>query len=111
MILKQGEKVHVIHRRKLEKEPRRHFIGTVEGYDQGVARITGHLYTLERNSLSYVKRPEKRTRLVSIVSGDVLVNVLPDDVNLDAITYQQKGKTVRVTDGNWHLDLSETNFI
>jgi len=112
MILKEGEKVHIIHRRIYEKDLHRHFIGVVESYDGGVARVTGHVYTVDTVKFAFVKRPEVRTRLVSIVSGDVLVNVIPAKVNLEKITYKQERKAVRVTDGSdWRLDLSEYTWM
>jgi hypothetical protein len=112
MILKPGEKVHIIHRRNYEKDRHRHFIGTVEFYDLGVARVTGHVYTVDPVKFSFMKRPEPRTRLVSIVSGDVLVNILPAKVKLDNIIYKQERKAVRVTDGSdWYLDLSEWTWM
>lgn len=107
-ILTPGEKVHIIHRRYLEKEPHRHFVGTVDVYERGVARVTGHLFTVDPIRFEFFRRPEKRTRLVSLLSGDVLMNIIPPAVDLDRITYQQEAKALRVTDGsNWHLDLSE----
>src|ERR1041385_1736255 len=98
MILKQGEKVHIIHRRIYEKDHHRHFFGTVESYEGGIARVTGHVDTVEPVKFSFMQRPEARTRLVSIVSGDVLVNILPASVKLEAIVYKQERKAVRATD-------------
>jgi hypothetical protein len=112
MVLKQGEKVHVIHRRLYEKDHHRHFIGVVDDYDQGVARVTGHVYTVDTVKFAFMKRPEVRTRLLSIVSGEVLVNIIPAKVNLEKITYKQERKAVRVSDGSdWHLDLSEFTWM
>ena len=108
MILRSGEKIHVIHRRFFEKDLHRHFIGSVEAYEDGVARVVGHVYTVDTVRFQYVKRPEMRTRLISIVSGDLLVNIIPPSVDLEKITYKQEKKGVRVSDGSdWHLDLSE----
>jgi hypothetical protein len=108
MILRSGEKIHVIHRRLYDKDPHRHFIGSVEAYEGGVARVVGHVYTVDTVKFQYVKRPELRTRLISIVSGDLLVNVIPPSVDLEKISYRQEKKGVRVSDGSdWHLDLSE----
>lgn len=108
MILRNGEKIHVIHRRFYDKDPHRHFIGTVEYYEGGVARVVGHVYTVDTTKFQYMRRPEVRTRLISIVSGDLLVNIIPASVNLDKITYRQEKKGVRVSDGSdWFLDLSE----
>jgi hypothetical protein len=108
MILKPGEKLHVIHRRKFEREPHRHFVGIVEAYETGVARVTGHVYTVDTVKLSFFRRPEKRTRILAISSGDLLVNVVPAEVDLEKIVYKIEKKSLRVTDGStWHLDISE----
>lgn len=112
MILQKGEKVHMIHRRHYEKDHHRHFVGVVEAYEGGVARVTGNVYTVDPVKFTFVRRPEKRTRLVSVISGDLLINILPPTVNLDKITYKQERKAVRVTDGSdWHLDLSEFTWM
>ena len=43
-----------------------------------------------------------------VLAGDLLVNILPPEVDLDKIVYKLEKKSVRVTDGsNWHLDISE----
>lgn len=107
-VLSIGEKVHIIHRRHFEKEPHRHFVGVVNAFDNGVARLTGHVWTVDPVKFQFIKRPELRTRLVSTISGDVLINIIPANVDLEKVTYQQESKAVRVTDGTgWHLDLSE----
>jgi hypothetical protein len=112
MILNPGEKVHIIHRRVYEKDHHRHFVGVVDQYEGGVARVTGHVYTVDPVKFTFMRRPEIRTRLVSVVSGDVLVNILPAKVNLEKIYYKQERKAVRVTDGSdWHLDLSEYTWM
>jgi hypothetical protein len=112
MILQQGEKIHVIHRRNFEKDHHRHFIGTVESYEGGVARVNGHVYTVDPVKFAYVRRPELRTRIISLISGDLLVNILPPSVVLEKITYKQEKSAVRVTDGSeWHLDISEFTWM
>lgn len=112
MILKRGEKIHVIHRRFFEKEARRHFVGVVDHYEDGLARVTGNVYTVDRAKFAFVRRPEKRTRIISLVSGDLLVNVLPHSVDLEKIVYKLENKIVRVTDGSdWFLDLTEVTWL
>jgi len=108
MILQPGEKLHVIHRRKMDREPHRHFVGVVEAYENGVARVTGNVYTVDTVKSAFFRRPDKRTRILAISSGDLIVNVLPAEVNLDKIVYKLEKKAVRVTDGSdWYLDISE----
>jgi hypothetical protein len=111
MILRSGEKVHVIHRRHYATDAHRHFIGSVEAYEGGVARVVGHVYTVDTTKFQYIRRPELRTRLISIVSGDLLINIIPPSVNLERITYKHEKKSVRVSDGSdWFLDLSEFSW-
>lgn len=102
----------MIHRRFFEKEARRHFIGVVDAYENGIARVTGHVYTVDRAKYVFVRRPELRTRVISLVSGLALVNILPKDVDLEKVVYKTENKAVRVTDGSdWHLDLSEVTWM
>ena len=108
MVLKTGEKVHVIHRRYFEREPHRHFAGVVEAYEAGIARVTGYVFTVDPVKFSFFRRPDKRTRILALSSGDLLINVLPTTVNIENIVYKLEKKTIRVTDGSsWHLDISE----
>ena len=108
MILQKGEKIHVIHRRILEKEPHRHFLGIVDDYENGVARVTGHVFAVDEVKAVFFRRPELRTRIISLVTGDVLVNILPPSVDLEKVVYKQEQKSLRVTDGgDWHMDISD----
>ena len=108
MILQKGEKIHVIHRRHFEKEPHRHFLGVVDAYEHGVARVTGHIFTVDHAKYVFFRRPELSTRIISLTSGDALINVVPPSVNLDKVVYAQEKKSLRVTDGSdWHMDISE----
>jgi hypothetical protein len=108
MILQKGEKIHVIHRRHFEKDPHRHFVGVVDAYENGLARVTGNIFTVDLTKFVFFRRPERRTRIISLNSGEVLVNILPPTVDLDKVVYKQEKKSVRVTDGGeWYMDISE----
>jgi hypothetical protein len=56
-ILSTGEKVHLIQRRQLDKEPQRHFIGVVDAYEEGIVRVTGHVYTVDTGTFRFFRRP------------------------------------------------------
>ena len=108
MILKKGEKLHVIHRRHYKEDQHRHFIGVVEEFEAGLARVIGHVYTVDTSQFIFVRRPEMRTRIISLVGGDLLLNIIPHAVELEKIVYLQEKKAVRITDGSdWHSDISE----
>ena len=109
MLLARGEKIHVIHRRLFERDIRRHFVGEVEEYEHGLARAVGYVFVIDDPTENlFRKRPERRTRIISLNDGNVLVNVLPATVDLEALRYESKGRDLFVTDGSdWHLDIKE----
>jgi len=108
-ILRPGEKIHVIHRQRFEKDARRHFVGEVQCYEHGMARAWGYVFVVDDlNKHMFVKRPDRRTKLFSISSGDVIVNVIPETVDLERVAYALKDRSLRVTDGSgWSMDVKE----
>jgi hypothetical protein len=108
MILRPGEKVHILHRQLHEHDARRHFVGVVEAYENGLARVTGYLFAMNIKTNEFEKRNSLRTRIIPLASGEIIVNVLPDQVQIDKVAYQFRpgGDTV-VTDGSdWQLNLT-----
>ncbi len=108
-LLRPGEKIHVIQRRSFDKDVRRHFVGQVEAYEDGIARATGYVFVIDDLSEHlFVKRPDCRTRLIPARSGDVIVNVIPKSVDIETVSYQMEGRSMRVTDGAaWSMDVKE----
>lgn len=108
-ILRRGDKIHVMHRRRFEKDVRRHFVGEVDSYEHGVARAFGYVFVIDDlSSHLFVKRPDRRTKLVPVASGDVIVNVLPADVDLDRVRYELRERSLFVTDDrSWSMDVKE----
>lgn len=109
MLLLKGEKIHVVHRRLFDHDIRKHFIGEVEDYENGIVRVVGHVWVIEDVKENiFRKKPEPRTRIISLSSGEVFVNVLPPQIELENIRYEGAGHNVRVTDGSgWFLDIKE----
>lgn len=108
-ILKPGEQVLVIHRRRFDKDIRRHFVGTVEAYQDGIARASEYVFVIDDlNKHLFIKRPDRRTKLIPIASGDVIVNVIPDLVDIEAVRYVLADRTLWGTDGHgWKMDVKE----
>ena len=42
MILAQGDKVMIVHRRLYQGDNSRYFVGVVDGYSDGIAKVSGH---------------------------------------------------------------------
>jgi hypothetical protein len=108
-ILNPGEHIHVIHRRRFDKDIRRHFVGTVDTCEGGVARANGYVFVIDDlNQHLFVKRPDRRTKLIPLASGDVIVNVLPETLDLEQVRYELDGRKLWVTDGkDWKMDVKE----
>jgi hypothetical protein len=108
MIINSGEKVHVIHRQLFEGDARRHFVGVVETCEGTLARVTGYLFAVDAKTNQFVRRDSLRIRIVPLDSAGVIVNVLPEQVKIEKITYKYRpAGDILVTDGgDWHLDLT-----
>ena len=106
-IIAPGELIHVLHR--FEKEVRRHFVGQVEAANDAVARASGYVFVVDDpRTHHFVKRPERRTKLIALGDGELLINVLPSSVKLEDVRYETKDHRLYVTDGKkWRMDLKE----
>lgn len=109
MIIEQGEKVHVIARRSFETDLRRHFVGEVVEAEGVLLRAEGYTYVLDTGTNRYIRRPEKRIRILSLTDALNIINVLPADTALEQVKYEisSDGRMI-VTDGNvFQLDINE----
>lgn len=108
MILKIGETVHLIHHRRFERDVRRHFIGVIEDYELGLARVSGYAFvTDDMNKHEFVRRPDRRTKIAALGAGHLLINVIPAGVQLEDIRYELRDRRLVVTDGSWEMDIKE----
>jgi hypothetical protein len=109
MLLQKGNKIHVITRRQFESDLRRHFLGEVMESADGVVRVEGYTFILDTRLNKYVRRPEKRSRIFSLVDAGNIVNVLPDSANIEASDYKMSREGhLGITDGeSFSLDINE----
>lgn len=108
MLLNAGEKIFVAHRRLFEKDAMRFFVGRVDTYEGGVVRTTGHSYVRDNVSGSMLEKAEERTKLFSVVSGTLLVYVLPEDVELKDLRFVDKDGRLSLHDGkSFGINLSD----
>lgn len=106
-ILKPGEIIHVIHR--FEKDLKRHFVGEVECLQDSVVRVSGYAFVVENpRTHEFVKRPDRRTKIIPLTDGDLVINVLPTEVRLEDLRYEEHNHRLCITDGQkWKMDLKE----
>lgn len=109
MLVNVGEKLHVLTRRLFESDVRRHFAGEVKAAESLAVRLEGYLFVFDAAKNAWVKRPEKRTRIVGLADSGHVVKVIPSGVNLDELEYRiSPDKHLVVTDGRgFSLDINE----
>lgn len=108
MILQSGTKVLVAHRRLYETDHGRYFTGTVDAYEDGVARITGQTWMHDGYRGAYKRKTDLRTKIVPLTSGSVIVYQLPSNTNLNALEVVVEGVQMFLRDGEgFEMDLTE----
>ena len=87
-VLKEGEIVHIITRRQFESDAIRHFVGEVKAVSDTVARVRGYLFVYDMMKGHFVRRRNPRVRIVPLADSGTIVNVLPNNVDPDSLTYE-----------------------
>jgi hypothetical protein len=109
MLLNESDLVLVAHRRLFEKDETRFFVGRVDAYEAGIIKATGYSFIKDVMGGRVVRKEEARTKLVSLLSGTVLVYQLPAEAQLENIEFiWEDNNQLQVTDGKlFSIDLAE----
>jgi hypothetical protein len=110
-ILDIGEKVHIIERRYFNEDLRRHFVGEVTRSTENAIRVKGYVWIFDMLKGGFVKREDKRERVI-YPSDRTNINILPKDVDLDALKYISVPEIgLAVTDGKEYcMNVNEFGF-
>jgi len=111
MVLVVGEKIHVVTHRSFEGDVQRHFAGEVEVATESVVRLWGYTFVFEFDAMMYrfVRRPDTRVKIVSLVDSGNIINVIPPEIKLEELEYRTSAeKHLVITDGRaFSLDINE----
>jgi len=108
MILEPGNHLLVVHRRLFETDHSRFFVGRVEGYDCGIARVCGYSFGRDHLNSKFVRKPDLRTKLIAISSGSLIIYCLPNDMSVEAVDFNVTESGLTLTcPPNLSLNLSE----
>lgn len=109
MILETGDRVLIAHRRLFADDPCRFFLGIVDGYEAGVARITGNSWVRDPIQGSLARKEDERTKVISLSSGSLLVYQLPRSLDPSKVEIvHDTDAQLYLADGNgFRMDLSE----
>lgn len=99
MILQAGDKVLVAHRRLFENDHGRYFVGEVEAFDFGIAKVRGWSWMRDSYQGAPVRKADLRTKLLSLSSGTLILYVLPRSTVLESLRLASEGGELVLTDG------------
>lgn len=107
-LLNAGEKVHVIERRMFDGDARRHFVGEVEAASDTAVRVTGYTFVCNPMTGSFDRREPARTRIIPLGASGVVVYVIPEQIEIEAVRYEWgMGNRLVVRAGPWEVYLDE----
>jgi hypothetical protein len=107
-LLRQGEKLHVIERRAFDGDARRHFVGEVEAANDVAVRVRGYTFVCNPMTGNFDRREPLRTRIIPLSAAGVVVYVIPEDIEIEAVRYEwEAGNRLVVRAGHWELSLDE----
>jgi len=108
MLIEKGDKLLVAHRRLYERDTERFFIGAVECYEQGLARVSGYTWLHDVAHGKLVRKDEKRCKIIPLSSGDFISYILPIHLDVENLRMEQRKQHLLLTDGNnFIMDISE----
>ena len=106
MIPSVGEKVLIIDRKLFAEDIQRHYVGEITKTSDNALKVKGHVWIRDQIK-GFVRKTGNRERLV-YPSDRTIINIIPENVNLNEIKYVHAGGTVVVTDEkNFTLDVTE----
>lgn len=110
MILESGTKLLVVHRRLFEKDRPRYFIGSVDCFEDGIARVTGNTWVQDLANGNFIKKDDSRTKIISVLSTGLLIYCLPGFVNLSELRfdYTSDNEVLLRDKGKFAMDMSES---
>lgn len=109
MVLKIGEKVHIMSRRAFIGDLRRHFVGKIMEVGDTTIRVEGYSFIFHEGTSEYYRKPEIRTIIFSITDGRTVINVISPLTKIENVTYRVTADDILVaTDGeHFRLDINE----
>ncbi len=109
MLIRVGEKVHVMYRALYENGNRRHFMGEVMACEGALCRLEGYEFLYAAKRGLFVKKPDRRATVMNLGESGYVVNLIDADVDLTKVDYHyEEGVGLVATDGErFELNINE----
>lgn len=108
MLLNCGDKVLAVHRRLFEGDQSRYYLGEIVAYENGIAKVEGYSWTMEKMHCRIMRKSGLSTKLLALASGTLIVYQLPDGVDPATVEFSTQGSQILLVHGeDTILDLTE----
>lgn len=108
MILDKEDTVLVSNRRMFESDEARFFLGRTIACEGPLVKVEGFTFVRDLSSGTFVKKDEKRVKVLSLDSPGFIVYQLPNDVSLETANIKSGDGDALLVDGTRQLmNLSE----
>jgi hypothetical protein len=107
-VLAVGDKLHIMTRRLFADDVHLHFVGEISAVSGPLFRAQGYVFVFDSATNSYLKHPRIRSRLFSLSDAGHIINVIPQQVDLDSLQYRVVNRSLTITDGGtFSLEINE----
>ena len=107
-ILAVGDKLHIMTRRLFADDVHPHFACEIIAVDGPLFRAQGFPFVFDSGTNSYLKHPDLRTRLFSLSDAGHIINVIPQEVDLNSLQYRIVAGQLTITDSRgFSLEINE----
>ena len=108
MLIDKGDLLLVAHRRLYPGDAERFFLGKVEEYEQGLARVSGYTWIHDAHHGQLTRKEDRRCKVLSISSGTLIVYVLPKGLELEQLEIEHLKSRMFLSDRrNFIMDISD----
>lgn len=108
MILNPGDNLLIVHRRLFECDQSRFFVGAVEAYQDGIARVSGYSFARDSRGGNFCRKPERHTKLIAVASGTLMIYVVPAELAIDLVRMESNDTGLCLADGkSFSMNISE----
>lgn len=108
-IVKQGDKLLIVHRRMFDGDESRYFVGEIDANNDVLVQVTGHTWSRDHITNCFIKKDGERTKIFSLSSGTFIVYKLKGDCHYDSmeIINGSKNDILLVDKNGTIMDLTE----
>lgn len=100
--------IHVVLRRMLPTEPRRHFLGRILEHTNTLAVAEGVGFYFDGSRNMFVKNPDIIKRIIPLISSGFIITLVEGEVDLASVKYHFSKNQLQVRDDQgFEIDLNE----